>query len=1017
MREFPPFRLDLVNQCLWRRSEGAEERRILLTPKAFAMLRYLVEHAGRLVNQDELLEALWPDTYVQPEVLRSHIRDIRAALEDDPKSPRFIETLPRRGYRFIAPVTDDVRKADLQGALPSSKIVGRKTELDRLRESFHRAFHGERQLVFVTGEPGIGKTTLVDAFERQVAANHAGLSIARGQCVEGYGGQEPYYPMLEALGQLCRGGAPDSVQRVLASQAPTWLVQFPALMKREQREKLQRDVLGAGRERMLREMADALETITAESPLLVVFEDLQWADSSTIDLLSVLSRRRHPAKLLLLGTYRPVDVLLADHPLKRLKQDLLLRRLCHEVALEPLGEADIAEFLAAESPQAGFPRGLAALLFRHSEGNPLFMVAALQHMRERKLITEENGRWQMSLPLEEIDVQAPDSLRQMIETQIDRLKEEELRALEAASIVGPTFSSAITAAAANMDAEEFENVCERLARRHQIVGLANPQQFAQGTFSESYQFIHALYREVLYHRQSPRRRTRVHLDVGDRLEALCTQRLGEVAAELAHHFERAGDSLRAVRYLTMAANTAGRRFEPKQAALILEHALELAGKISEADRASSETGILEKLGVIYVSGFDNRAVQAYERLAHLAARRGLVEVEVRALLAMALPLAWNSAQGFRDAVEQALQLSASQDGPTGERLRTTCTLWRLGAEWNTRDAEGCRTTYREIRQTGERIPLASLVDWSYFHFHCSQYREALRCATETFAVLMGEVEENPYLAGTYTMYQHLIAKIYLFLGEWNDALREADAMVATVAKNGNPELAEVMRSNRALIHLHGMDFDSVSKICEPILKMPTFGIMHRYCRLLVGCADAGRGDHQGALEHLLAVRHDMEQQPLMDDWHSRMWLQSGLTDAYLAKGDLVQARLEAEVFLKLALGAEEHTWRALALEASARVAIGEGDLSKALDSVTQALRQMEGFELPLAAWQVHGTASVLHERMREPDSAQRHRELSRATIMKLANSMPVEEPLRPIFLSAPAIRKILEGESILVGSG
>jgi len=110
MMEFPPFRLDLVNQCLWRRADGANEQRILLTPKAFAMLRYLLERSGRLVTQDELLEALWPETYVQPEVLKSHIRDIRSALGDDPKNARFIETLPRRGYRFIAPLTDDSEK-------------------------------------------------------------------------------------------------------------------------------------------------------------------------------------------------------------------------------------------------------------------------------------------------------------------------------------------------------------------------------------------------------------------------------------------------------------------------------------------------------------------------------------------------------------------------------------------------------------------------------------------------------------------------------------------------------------------------------------------------------------------------------------------------------------------------------------------------------------------------------------------------------------------------------------------
>ena len=1015
MKEFPPFRLDLVNQCLWRSSDGAVEQRILLTPKAFAMLRHLVEHAGRLVTQEEFLQALWPETYVQPEVLKSHIRDIRSALGDDPKIPRFIETLPRRGYRFIAPVTDDARKANQEVGSRANRLVGRKPGLDQLRESFQRALHGERQLVFVTGEPGIGKTSLIDAFQSEVAADNR-LRIARGQCVEGYGGQEPYYPMLEALGPLCRGGGPDSVEQVLASQAPTWLVQFPALMKREQREKLQRELLGAGRERMLREMADALETITAESPLLVVFEDMQWADSSTIDLLSVVARRRRPAKLMLLATYRPVDVLLAEHPLKRLKQDLLIRGLCHEIALEPLGQADIAEFLAAESPEHGFPSGLAALLFRHSEGNPLFMVAALQHMRERKLITEEGGRWQMSDPLEAIDVQAPDSLRQMIETQIDRVNEGELRALEAASIVGVTFSTAIAAAAANMDAEEFEKVFERLLRRNQIVRLGDSPRFVDGNFSENYQFIHALYREVLYRRQSPRRRTRVHLLVGERLEAFHAQRLSEAAAELAHHFEQGGDWLRAIRYLMLAANNACRRFEPNQGARILEHALELVGRIPEPDRAVSEIDILERLGVIYVVCFDTRAIQVYEAVVDRASRCGLVDVQVRALFAMALPLAWVSARGYREALDRALQLSANQDPVARTRTRTTCLLWRLGAEWNSQDAEECLTAYAAIRQTGDSLAVRSLAEWSYFHFNSSQYREAHRCATESLAMLTREAEESLYLSATYAMYQNIIWRIHLFLGEWGDALREAEAQVATAAKNGNPDLARLLHINSAYIHLHGMDFDGAWQISESIRGLPAWEGLRRFGGIVAGCADVGRSALQSALEQLLAVRHDMERQPLMEDWQLNMPLQWGLTEAWLAKGDLAQARLEGELFLKITLAAEERTWRALAFEANARVAIGEGDLLKAQGFMIQALQAMEGFEVPLAAWRVHGTASALHERMREPGPAEKHRELSRAIIMKLANSMPVEEPLRKKFLLAPAVRNLLEEKPLLVGS-
>src|SRR5271157_5236524 len=186
------------------------------------------------------------------------------------------------------------------------------------------------------------------------------------------------YPMLEALGQLCRGSEGDAVVQILATQAPTWLVQFPGFVRREQREMLQPEILGATRERMLREISEALETIASESPLLLVFEDLLWADHSTVDLISALARRRQSAKLMFIGTYRPPDIALSDRPLKALKQDLLIHHLCHEIALEPLGEAEVFEYLAAESGGAAVPEGLAGLIYRHSEGNPLFMMAALE---------------------------------------------------------------------------------------------------------------------------------------------------------------------------------------------------------------------------------------------------------------------------------------------------------------------------------------------------------------------------------------------------------------------------------------------------------------------------------------------------------------------------------------------------------------------------------------------------------------------------------------------------------------
>jgi len=333
-KEFPPFRLDTINQCLWRRGDAGEDERVLLTPKAFAVLGYLVEHAGRLVTQDELLEAVWPDTFVQPEVLKYQIADIRNKLGDRANNPLFIETLPRRGYQFIAAVHDGA------AARPEpSGLAGSDRELGELWDCLRRALHGDRQIVFIAAEPGISKTTLADEFQHEAAANVPGIRVARGQCVEGYGSREAYYPMLVALGKLCRGPGGNLVVETLARQAPTWLVQLPALLKREHREMLQQEILGATRQRMLREIGDALNTLASGSPLLLVLEDLQWADPFTVDLISAVARSRTTAKLMFVGTYRQVDVALSGHPLKALKGDLLIHHLCREIDLEPLGEA------------------------------------------------------------------------------------------------------------------------------------------------------------------------------------------------------------------------------------------------------------------------------------------------------------------------------------------------------------------------------------------------------------------------------------------------------------------------------------------------------------------------------------------------------------------------------------------------------------------------------------------------------------------------------------------------------
>ena len=306
---------------------------LTLTPKAFDVLRYLVEHADRLVTQDEILEALWPGTYVNPEVVKKYVLGIRKVLGDHPDKPAFVATFPKRGYQFIAAVRDEssASTSELSANTPKT-IVGREDALAQLDRCLTKALNGKRQVIFITGEAGIGKTTLLDVFQQR-AASRPHLRIARGQCVEGFGGKEAYYPVLEALGQWFRAEDGGPVLHALAKQAPTWLIQFPSLVKADQRAALQKEILGATRERMVREICEALESLTAQDALVLVLEDLHWVDPSTLDFISAFARRRGPAKLLLLGTYRPAEVITSESPLRSLKQDLVLHNLSCEIAL------------------------------------------------------------------------------------------------------------------------------------------------------------------------------------------------------------------------------------------------------------------------------------------------------------------------------------------------------------------------------------------------------------------------------------------------------------------------------------------------------------------------------------------------------------------------------------------------------------------------------------------------------------------------------------------------------------
>src|SRR5262245_34286435 len=371
---FDAFCLEPPPGGLWR-----GDKRLALRPRSLAMLRYLVAHAGRLVTKAELRQHVWGGTHVSDTVLRVCVQEIRAALGDAAAAPHHLETVEPQGYRFRLGEEPDAPPPRTAGP-----IVGRQPEIARLEDWCQRATQGTRQLVFVSGDVGIGKTTVVDQFLAHCAAGNAGR-IGRGQCAEHYGEGEPYLPVFEALWQLSHGPAREAVLAVLRRYAPLWLVQLPGLVSEAELERLQHQVAGATPARMLRELTQALDMLTADAPLVLVLEDLQWSDRSTVDLLAALAQRREPAQLLVLGTYRPVDLVLHAHPLRELVQEQRGRGLVHELPLELLPAADVAAYLAGRLGGPVAP-ALVAGVHACTDGHPLFLVNIVEHLVQQRLL-------------------------------------------------------------------------------------------------------------------------------------------------------------------------------------------------------------------------------------------------------------------------------------------------------------------------------------------------------------------------------------------------------------------------------------------------------------------------------------------------------------------------------------------------------------------------------------------------------------------------------------------------------
>jgi len=1008
--EASSFWIDRENLCLRRSRAGAEDERVALTPKSFDVLRYLAENPGRLVTHDELLEALWPDVYVQPEVLKSHILAIRAALGDTISNPRFIETQRGRGYRFIGTLRGPRSAAGKPGpAVELGVFAGRAEALGSLLALLDRAAAGEPQAVFISGEPGFGKTTLVGQFLAR-ASTHADPVVAQGHCVENFAGAEPYYPIFEALCELSKDAGTGAV-RALEALAPSWAAQMPAQFSAAQRMALQQQAIAGAPSRMVREACSLFEALATERPLILVLEDLHWADFATIDLISALCRRRSSVKLLLVATYRPEDLTAAQRPLRQMTHDLALHKFSTEIELAPLSVTAITEILSGGTGDEANSSEFGQFIKKRTGGNPLFMRVVLEHLLQRGDVERTGLGWRSLAPLSKLASEAPPTLGRAIETELERMTDIQRRVLDVACVVGDPFDSASAASAAEMDEPSFEAVCDDLPscaiRPGELLRLPS------GKLLRTYTFSHAIYRQVLYDRIGQTRRAQLHRAVGERLEEIYSpDQRDEVATRLAQHFALAGDWSRTLDYLRSALRIANSRFAWRDALAILDQAFALAANLPETARIPAEIELLERRATIQAGvALDPNARETYAELAAKTGRYGDIDAQCRALLGLAYSVSWYDLVYNLQLLDEVLALCEQQADPIQRDVTRmdahTRRLWTSG--WNKAEARECEEALARLKISADNVTIARAeMNFSMLCLVSARYREVKDLVDSSY----GLIRESPRdiieeLANSAWMRLVGVPWSIFSLGEFGTALAGMDASIAAFEKGGDSSAASFTQVFRGAMLFHSMDFEGTLRDCGPVASQPyehhagpdaqTMPLKRRIALIYCGLAEMGLGNIVAALEYLRVAEGEMERQPVHLDWYWRLALEWGMVGALIANGDHAAAHARAQRLCDRAAQTDERAWQALASEARSRAALACGDASEAMADVAKALAACDGVEVPLAEWRVHATGAMVFKAIGDVRQSGKHTRLGAAIRKRLAGTLPEGDPLRSKF--------------------
>ena len=898
---------------------------------------------------------------------------------------------------------------DLAGS-SSTPFVGRGPELSKLEGILQQAIDGSGRIVFITGEPGIGKTSLGDEFLKRARARFPGLSVSRGRCVEQYGTGEAYLPFLDAVGSLLEGPARDRLAAIMRTSAPTWCWQLPtAFTSTGAIETLQQETIGATKERMMREMGDALALFATTSPVVILLEDLHWADPSSVDLLRHLCQRISNQRLLITGTFRPEDIERSNHPLKGLKDEMQTHQLCEEMALDSFTVSHIQDYLNDLFAPHGFPPEFAERIHEKTEGHPLFAMNLLQYLQERGDIAKTNEHWSLSRPLAEIELEVPQSVRSMISKKVDALGENERRTLEYASVEGQEFLSTVAARLLGVDEVDLEELLARIEKNHRMIVSRGEEELPDGSLATRYRFAHALYQNFLYDGLVTKRKTMLHKQAGETLLQHYGKRAPHLAAPLALHFERGREFPRAVEFLIHAGDNATALYANAEAAEHYTRALGLAEKLPAEGQAETKATLYAKRGAtnMALSRFDE-SIDDYRRMLKHQQVFDSPEKQAGGLIALATTLFFaHRLEEMELRVNEALD-AAKRAGSEKLRLDTMGLMALKHAAYGEL-AQGrpiLDDVIKSSRAIDHKQGLLTGLTWrGCIHFFQTEYELAIECELE--ARKLASKLRDGFLLLTSMFFLGLS---YGNLGRISDAIATLEEAIQMAGRNGDGFWFPRMPNCIGWMHRELQDFEGALKYDQEGLRIARqYHVLEAEANSLINLGIdhtiGGRPDETAAA---FSETRNIFEHDAWFRWRYNIRLEAATGWHWLRQGNVDKAEEFSRRLLDTANEHQVHKYIAEAHRLQAQIAIVRGDFDTAASEFAKGLEELEAHPAPLVAWRTYADLGHLHQKRGEATSAQSAFRRAAEIIDACAASVS-DEVLRASFLNSQIVREVKAG--------